>query len=557
MLVSRSMPRRRPLLLSLALGIVLLLAALPAPAQAPPAPCSEDPGFHELDFWLGEWRVLVGEQEVGTNSIEAILSGCAVREQWTSARGSRGESLFYYQPVTKVWQQVWVTDGARGRGGVKEKTLVETLADGSLRFQGEVPLAEGGTYLDRTTLSPLPDGRVRQRIEVSSDGVAWRVVFDATYVRVGGTTPPATAAAHDAWLEALAREPARLARVAEELRALGGTPLREADGALFLAEGDPASPPRLIGDFNGWGERRAESEMRRVGESRLFALRLPIADDARVEYRIGRSGEERPDPWNPRSVEAFRGRNSEVRMPGYVAPPEIAALPTGASGRIETFGLESRILGNRRAIRVYLPPGYDEAAEGGRRYPLVLLGDGELYAGALGIPARLDLRIARGELEPLVAAFVDVTDRRSEYDRSSDYRRMVVEELLPRLEAGYRVERDPARRAIAGSSRGALAALDVALAHPAHFGAVGAMAPALAPWTVGQLLEGRPPVAVRAVVRRARYDDRFGADAVVLAEGLVAAGGSVDYAEIPEGHNRETWALRFDELLSALFPRVR
>jgi len=32
------------------------------------------------------------------------------------SRGSRGESLFYYQPATKVWKQVWVTGGA-GAGG--------------------------------------------------------------------------------------------------------------------------------------------------------------------------------------------------------------------------------------------------------------------------------------------------------------------------------------------------------------------------------------------------------------------------------------------------------
>lgn len=166
-----------------------------AAAEAPPPPCEEDPGFHELDFWLGEWRVLVGEQEVGTDSIESILAGCAVQERWTSARGQRGESLFYYQPVTKVWKQIWVTDGARGRGGVKEKTLVEKLADGSLRFQGTIPLAGGGTYLDRTTLTPLADGRVHQRIEVSGDGVAWRTAFDAIYVRADGTAAGVGAAA--------------------------------------------------------------------------------------------------------------------------------------------------------------------------------------------------------------------------------------------------------------------------------------------------------------------------------------------------------------------------
>jgi hypothetical protein len=53
-----------------------------------------------------------------------------------------------------------------------------------VRFQGAIPLPGGGQYLDRTTLTPLEDGAVRQVIEVSRDGESWRTVFDAVYVRV-------------------------------------------------------------------------------------------------------------------------------------------------------------------------------------------------------------------------------------------------------------------------------------------------------------------------------------------------------------------------------------
>ena len=64
------------------------------------------------------------------------------------------------------------------------ETCLAHLDDGSLRFQGELPRpSSGGSYLDRTTLTPNPDATVRQHIEVSADGTAWRSVFDATYVR--------------------------------------------------------------------------------------------------------------------------------------------------------------------------------------------------------------------------------------------------------------------------------------------------------------------------------------------------------------------------------------
>ncbi|MFN0178047.1 MAG: hypothetical protein ACKVZ0_04550 [Gemmatimonadales bacterium] len=58
------------------------------------------------------------------------------------------------------------------------------MPNGGLRFQGEIPLAEGGTYLDRTTLIPLGRDSVRQLIEVSQTaGREWRAVFDGLYVR--------------------------------------------------------------------------------------------------------------------------------------------------------------------------------------------------------------------------------------------------------------------------------------------------------------------------------------------------------------------------------------
>jgi hypothetical protein len=69
-------------------------------------------------------------------------------------------------------------------GAVKEKAQVEDAPAGSVRFRGEIPLRDGRKLLDQTTLTPLPDGRVRQVIEQSNDGgKTWRTVYDAIYVR--------------------------------------------------------------------------------------------------------------------------------------------------------------------------------------------------------------------------------------------------------------------------------------------------------------------------------------------------------------------------------------
>ncbi len=187
----------RPLAASLVITLMLVGAgaAEARPTHAPEhpphdtgprqaSPCDDREGFRRLEFWLGDWIVYVGERQVGTNRIEKILAGCAIMEHWTDAGGNQGKSLFFYNPTTDRWKQVWVTQDATRPGGLKEKELVEALENGAVRFRGEIPLPGGRTYLDRTTLTPSPDGSLRQVIEVSRDGgQGWEVTFDARYVK--------------------------------------------------------------------------------------------------------------------------------------------------------------------------------------------------------------------------------------------------------------------------------------------------------------------------------------------------------------------------------------
>ena len=168
---------------------VLWIAIAPvstAIAQTP-LPCAGDSAMRVLDFWVGDWKVVdsAGTRQ-GDDRVEKILNGCAVVEHWRGIDGDEGESLFYYVPALRRWKQVWVTGQAFAVGGLKEKELIARYPNGGTRFQGVVQGLRG-PLLDRTTLTPMADGRIHQVIEISRDGGStWLTTFDAFYARKGG-----------------------------------------------------------------------------------------------------------------------------------------------------------------------------------------------------------------------------------------------------------------------------------------------------------------------------------------------------------------------------------
>jgi enterochelin esterase family protein len=366
----------------------------------------------------------------------------------------------------------------------------------------------------------------------------------------GSSATPVAPAGGDPITEllGLAASEASDARLRARLVELG-TPLVAGSRVLFVVE-SPAGgpPPRVVGDWNDWGDGPEPSTTRQLGARPFFVLETSLRDDARVEYRIVDEAGEQPDPFASRRVRAFEGEHSELRMPGwrpYDAPP-----PAPLRGRLVELEHASAALGDRRMVTVYLPPGYDA---GSREYPSAWIHDGALYVGELDVASGIDALVAAGRLEPLVAVFVPPVDRRTEYGRNPRYRRLVADELVPRLAAELRIEASADRRAVLGASRGALAALDLALERPDLFGRVGLLAPAVEPQPVASLFAERKALPGRFVVARAHFDRRFGPDAPAIVAEATRRGARVESLELVEGHTLETWRGRFVELVERLW----
>ena len=164
----------------LCLSISVLFLAHPALAQdaVPPKPCELSEEFRAFDFWLGEWEVFNRQngQIAGKNTITAIESGCALLEKWTSQNGGTGTSLNLYNPLTKTWRQLWVSNGYNIdiTGGPNKQ--------GHMVLEGHIHYYQGQTKAIRGTWSALENGDVRQYFqEFDPTSESWTDWFDGIY----------------------------------------------------------------------------------------------------------------------------------------------------------------------------------------------------------------------------------------------------------------------------------------------------------------------------------------------------------------------------------------
>ena len=164
-------------------------------------------------------------------------------------------------------------------------------------------------------------------------------------------------------------------------------------------------------------------------------------------------------------------------------PP--AAAP--AQGTLRHYQLDApEVRDAKRDVRVYTPPGYDDPAAAGRRYPVIYLLHG--WPGSEGnwpnmghATVTADSLIASGRIPPVLLVFPDGTGKgllgRSlyidSYDGVSKVETFVTRHLVSWVDSTFRTIRSPASRGVIGLSDGGTAAINFALQHPDIFGACG------------------------------------------------------------------------------------
>ena len=146
--------------------------------NAPVSPCPTKAEYHQFDFWLGEWDVTDHGQKIATSSIQSIVGGCIIFENYSQLDGYTGKSFNFYDATLGKWRQTWVD----AYGNISEFT--GELRDGAIHYDGETHRAEGRRVMRRMILTKLEDNRVRQYSERSLDGgKSWSVAYDYIYTR--------------------------------------------------------------------------------------------------------------------------------------------------------------------------------------------------------------------------------------------------------------------------------------------------------------------------------------------------------------------------------------
>jgi predicted alpha/beta superfamily hydrolase len=280
------------------------------------------------------------------------------------------------------------------------------------------------------------------------------------------------------------------------------------------------------------------------------------------------------------------GKIQKNKNENGVVSPVIRA--GGATGDLRLHEFRSRIFRNTRFLRVWLPPGYEDAQNSEKYYPVLYLNDGQnLFEAATsfggvewGVDETADRLIREGAVPAMIVVGLDNAgkDRLREYTphrsmhpvtlraHGRRYPDFLMKEVMPFVEQTYRVATSPENTGLGGSSLGALIALYTVMARPGVFGRLLLESPSL--WASN-----------RQAIKESRTV-RVWPERIVLAVGTAEAGSVErdrtvvdDVRELEAilrravlsekrlrvaikdgaGHNEAAWAERFPGALRFLF----
>ena len=336
----------------------------------------------------------------------------------------------------------------------------------------------------------------------------------------------------------------------------------------FVWRGSPSTRNVVIVDGVApgvGGVLPANLQMEHLGTTDVWFRTYEIRSDARFTYKLSENDsmvsliapERRStavrDPLNPRVSIGFSFLEL-ADAPSLL--PEKTDVPL--AGSVETARFVNPASGNQHTASVYLPPGFRRDGSG---YPLIVMLDGTPYTTTIPGPAILEALIARGDLRPAVAVFVDTSfDRAGQLSCSRSFSETLAAVIVPRVRESYHAGLSTRDTAVGGSSLGGLAATCAAMTHPEVFGNVLSQSGSFW-WTPDETPEWPTRQVSQAPPRDVRFYQEVGAMEIPqqldtnrrFRDALRSNGVTVDYREFNGNHHYLAWRRGFADGLVSLF----
>ena len=289
----------------------------------------------------------------------------------------------------------------------------------------------------------------------------------------------------------------------------------------------------------------------------------PLAPEI-YSYHFEVDGQTRLDPESTNHVANLLFHSNWVSVPGRTEQPwEMNAVPHGeVHHHIYTSKVVKGLAGGQSDYFVYTPPGYDRKAK--KPYPVLYLLHGwsdtaEGWTAVGRANLILDSLIAQGRAKPMVVVmplgYGEMTfvsngaaswDDRATIDRNVEgFSQALLTEVMPQVEAEYRVRQDAEGRAIAGLSMGGLESLTVGINHPERFGWVGGFSAAVFDLTPEKQFPGVEAPRRLLWIACGSEEELIGPNRK-LVEWLKSRKVAVDAVETPGLH---TWIVWRDNLI--------
>jgi enterochelin esterase family protein len=220
------------------------------------------------------------------------------------------------------------------------------------------------------------------------------------------------------------------------------------------------------------------------GEKGDWTVKLESVPAGVWEYSFSVDGLNVMDPNNPAFKPQRQPGKSILHIPS--TPPAPWDWQDVPHGTVHMHGYASKVIGRPREVVVYTPPGYEQQPD--KKYPLLVLqhgsGDNQRTWVDHGKAHWIfDNLIAGGQAVPMVVMMLDGHPLGMVGREAGDAKRIAAQEAferelfddaMPLVESHYRVEKEAARRAIAGLSMGGAQSLSVGMTNLDRFGWVGA-----------------------------------------------------------------------------------